>query len=221
MPRAAAAEDFREEPTMKIELRSDKPVDDASCKADTGKTIPQWFALMDAHGGLAKGRRELGNGLLQDTHKLDPWWATTLNIEYEAKHGAKEKDGRAKGYMICPTKTIKASPEACYAAFTDAKALDRWFGPKHSLEAKEGGSLANADGNRATIRKLSPNKALKLEWTQPDAGAGTPVEVKFQPSGAKTTVMVQHDRLQTRAEADGLRRAWGEALERLKGLLEG
>ncbi len=47
-----------------------------------------------------------------------------------------------------------------------------------------------------------------------------PVEVKFQPSGAKTIVMVTIDRLQTRAEADGYRKAWGEALERLKSVLE-
>ena len=205
---------------MKIELRSDKTIDDATCKAETGKTMQEWFAVMDAHGGLAKGRRELGNMLLQDRHKVDPWWATTLNIEYEARHGAKEKDGRAKGYMICATKTIKATPEACYAGFEDAAALDRWLGPKHRFELKEGATLANADGNSATVRKFNPGKTIKLDWTQADAAAGTPVEVKFQPAGAKTTVMVQHDRLQTRADADGMRRAWGDALDRLKKVVE-
>ena len=206
---------------MKIELRSDRTVDDATCKADTGKTMAEWFRLMDAHGGLAKGRRELGNMLLQGEHKVDPWWATTLNSEYEAKHGAKEKDGRAKGYMVCATKSIKASPEACYALFADSKSLDRWLGPKHEYALKEGATLANADGNRATVRKVSPNKTIRLDWTQADAAPDTPVEVKFQPAGAKTTVMVQHDRLQTRADADGLRRAWGEALDRLKSVVEG
>jgi uncharacterized protein YndB with AHSA1/START domain len=205
---------------MKIELRSDRTIDDATCKADTGKTMSEWFKLMDAHGGLAKGRRELGNGLLQGEHKVDPWWATTLNSEYEAKHGAKEKDGRAKGYMVCATKSIKAAPEACYAAFKDAKALDRWLGPKHEYAMKEGATLANADGNRATVRKFTPGKAIKLDWTQPDAAPDTPVEVLFQAAGAKTTVMVKHDRLQTRADADGLRRAWGEALDRLKAVVE-
>jgi uncharacterized protein YndB with AHSA1/START domain len=205
---------------MKIELRSDKVIDDATCKADTGRTMAEWFKLMDAHGGLAKGRRELGNMLLQGEHKVDPWWATTLNSEYEAARGAKEKDGRAKGYMICATKTIKATPEACYSAFADAKALDRWLGPKHEFALEEGATLANADGNRATVKKISPNKTIKLDWTQADAAPGTPVEVKFQPTGAKTTVMVQHDRLQKRADADGLRRAWGEALERLKAVVE-
>ena len=205
---------------MKIELRSDRSIDDATCKADTGRTMGEWFRLMDAHGGLAKGRRELGNMLLQGEHKVDPWWATTLNSEYEAARGAKEKDGRAKGYMICATKTIKATPEACYSAFANAKALDRWLGPKHEFALKEGATLANADGNRATVKKISPNKTIKLDWTQADAAPGTPVEVKLQPMGAKTTVMVQHDRLQTRADADGLRRAWGEALERMKTHLE-
>jgi len=205
---------------MKIELRSDKPVDDKSCKADTGKTMAEWFKLMDAHGGLAKGRRELGNVFLQEMHKVEPWWATTLNIEYEARHGAKEKDGRARGYMVCATKSIKAAPEACYAAFKDAQSLDAWLGPKHEFALEEGATLANADGNRATVRKFTPGKAIKLDWTQPDAAPNTPVEVKFQPAGAKTTVMVQHDRLQTRADADGLRRAWGEALDRLKAVVE-
>jgi len=206
---------------VKIESRSDKAVDDATCKADTGKTLGEWFKLMDAHGGLAKGRRELGNGLLQTTHGMDTWWATTLNIEYEARHGAKEKDGRAKGYMICATKSIKASPADCYALFKDAKSLDKWLGPKHEYAAREGATLANADGNRATVKKVSPDKMIKLDWTQADAAPNTPVEVKFQPAGAKTTVMVMHDRLQTRAEADGMRRAWGEALDRLKSVVEG
>jgi uncharacterized protein YndB with AHSA1/START domain len=71
------------------------------------------------------------------------------------------------------------------------------------------------------IRKLSPAKTIKLVWQQPDAAPDTPVEVKFAPAGAKTTVMVTHERLQNRADADGLRRAWGGALERLKAVIEG
>lgn len=204
---------------MKIELRPDRPVDDTSARADTGKSLAEWFAALDAFGGPAKGRREIGN-LLIFTHKLDPWWSSTLNIEYEAARQVVDKDGRPKGYMICPTKTIKASPEACYDAFASAAQLDRWFGDGNRLELVEGGAWSNADGNRATIRKLSPGKSLRLLWTQPEAAPDTPVEVKFQPAGAKTTVMISHDRLQSRAEADGLRRAWGEALDRLKKVLE-
>jgi uncharacterized protein YndB with AHSA1/START domain len=202
---------------MKIELRSDKPLD--AIESETGRSLAAWFALLDAFGGPGKGRREIGNHLY-DTCKLDPWWIATLNIEYEAHHGLREKDGRAKGYTICATKSIKAPAQACFDAFASASALDRWLGDAHVLDFRDGGALHNADGNRADVRKVNPGKAIKLVWTQADAAPDTPVEVKLQPAGTKTTVMVTHDRLQTRADADGLRRAWGEALDRLKTALE-
>jgi len=72
----------------------------------------------------------------------------------------------------------------------------------------------------ATVRKVNPGKSIRLLWQDPGLTMPTPVEIKFAPAGARTTVMVTIDRLQTRAEADGYRRAWGEALDRLKGILE-
>lgn len=202
---------------MKIELRSDKPLD--AIHAETGRSLDEWFALLDAFGGPGKGRREIGNHLLS-TYRIDPWWVATLNIEYEAHHGLREKDGKPKGYMVCATKSIKAPAQACFDAFASAKALDGWLGSGHVLDFRDGGELRNGDGNLATLRRINPGKTIKLVWQQADAAAGTPVEVKFEPVGAKTTVMVTHDRLQTRADADGLRRAWGGALDRLKGQLE-
>ena len=204
---------------MKIDLAADHASDEKSAKAATGRSLGEWFALLDAFGGPGKGRREIGQHL-HDVHKVDPWWAATINIGYEAAHGIVEKDGRARGYTICATKSVKATPEACHAAFASAAALDAWLGPKHQLDLRDGGSLANADGNRALVKKVNPGKSIRLVWQQPDAAPDTPVEVKFQPAGAKTTVMVTHERLQTREEADGFRRAWGAALDRLKTRLE-
>ena len=69
------------------------------------------------------------------------------------------------------------------------------------------------------LREMADDQ-IRLVWK--DASApGTPVEIKLQAAAGKTTVMVTHDRLQTREEADGLRAAWGEALERMKKLAEG
>lgn len=204
---------------MKIEFRSDKTVDDASCKADTGKTMRQWFALMDAFGGPSKGRRDLGNHLYKD-HGVDPWWSATLNVAYEAHHGLVAKDGRPKGFMICATKGVKATPAECFAQFADAKALDAWLGPKHALDFSEGGELANADGNRALLKKITPAKSIKLIWQQAGGANDTPVDITFPAAGAKTTVTITHDRLPDRDAADGMRRAWGEALDRLKARLE-
>ena len=204
---------------MKIELRAEKAHDDLAMKADTGRTRHEWFDVIDALGGIDLGRRVIGQHL-QDTYKLDPWWISTLNVEYEHARGAVEHDGKPRGYTICATKAIKASPEACFDAFTNAQALDRWFGPANEIDFRDGGGWVNGDGNRAVLRKATPCKSIRMVWHDAFAGANTPVEINFQASGAKTTVMVTHDRLQTREEADGLRRAWGAALDKLKTLSE-
>lgn len=204
---------------MKIELHAEHASDERSTKAATGKSMGEWFALLDAFGGAGKGRRACGVHLY-DEHKVDPWWASTINIGYEAAHGIVEKDGRPNGYTICASKSVQASPSDCHAAFASAKALDAWLGPAHVADIRDGGHFSNADGNRATVKKANPGKTIKLIWEQADAAPGTPVEVKFQAAAAKTTVMITHERLQSREEADGLRRAWGAALDRLKQVLE-
>jgi uncharacterized protein YndB with AHSA1/START domain len=204
---------------MKVQRKADHAVGEDSARAATGKSLSDWFKAIDARGGTRLGRRETGNWMVAEL-KLDPWWATTINHEYEIVRGVREKDGLPKGYTVCATKSLKVDPHAAYTAFASAKALDAWFGGKHVLELREGGRLANADGNRATVRKFTPDKVIRLLWEDEGLTMPTPVEIKFAPAGAKTTVMVTIDRLQNRAEADGYRKAWGEALERLKAHIE-
>jgi uncharacterized protein YndB with AHSA1/START domain len=204
---------------VKVERKSEYPVSDAGAKAATGKSLEEWFKLLDKKGGVELGRREIGNWLVGE-HKVDPWWSATINCEYEIARGALEKDGKPKGYTICATKSIKASPESCFAAFASAKALDGWFGPEHEASITDGGHWRNGDGNRASIKKATPGKVIRGVCEDEDLSQPTPIEIKFQPAGAKCTVMVTIDRLQTRAEADGYRAAWGAALDRLKGVLE-
>ena len=204
---------------MKVERRSDHAVSEASCKSVTGKSLAEWFKVLDKHGGVELGRRVLSNWLMEES-KVEPWWASTIVNEYEIARGDFAKDGKPKGYSICPTKSIKASAGECYAAFATAKALDGWFGAKHDVDLREGGHWRNADGNRATIRKTTPGKNIRLIAEDEGLTLPTPVEIKFEGKGDKCTVMVSIERLQTRAEADGYRRAWSEALARLKTTLE-
>ncbi len=206
---------------MKVERKADHAVSDASCKAATGKTLADWFKALDKNGGVAAGRRNL-SVWMRDAQKVgDAWWVTTVVNEYEIARGDFAKDGKPKGYSICPTKSIKASPQKCFAAFSTAKALDQWFGAKHALKLSEGGHWRNADGNTATIRKVTPGKSIRLLAEDDGLTLPTPVDIKFDGAGTKCTVMISIDRLQTRAEADGYRRAWSDALDRLKAFVEG
>jgi uncharacterized protein YndB with AHSA1/START domain len=205
---------------VKIERRADHAVGEATCKEATGKTLADWFKALDEHGGIPLGRRVLSNWLMKDL-EVNSWWASTIVNEYEIARGDLAKDGKPRGYSICPTKSIKASPKECFAAFTSAKALDQWFGPRHDVDLRDGGHWRNGDGNKAVIRKVNAGKNIRLVAEDTGLTLPTPVEIKFEGSGAKCTVMVSVERLQTRAEADGYRRAWGEALNRLKGYVEG
>ena len=205
---------------MKVERKADHAVSEASCKEATGKTLAEWFKALDKHGGIPLGRRELSKWM-EHEHGLSTWWAATVTHEYEIARGDLAKDGKPKGFSICPTKSIKASPKECYAAFATTNALDQWFGPKHDLDLREGGHWRNGDGNRASIRKVNAGKNIRLIAEDAGLTLPTPVEIKFTPNGANCTVMVAIERLQTRAEADGYRRAWGEALDRLKAHVEG
>jgi uncharacterized protein YndB with AHSA1/START domain len=204
---------------MRVERKADHAVSESSCKSATGKSLAEWFKALDKHGGVALGRRNLSKWI-EHEHQVELWWATTITNEYEIARGDLAKDGKPKGYSICPTKSIKASPKDCYAAFATAKALDGWFGPKHEVDMRDGGQWRNGDGNRATIKKVNAGRNIRLLAEDDGLTLPAPVEIKFTPNGANCTVMISVERLQTRAEADGYRRAWGEALDRLKASIE-
>ena len=71
---------------MKVERRADHAVSETSCKSATGKSLADWFKVLDKHGGAALGRRLLTNWLLND-QKVEPWWSSTIVAEYEIARG--------------------------------------------------------------------------------------------------------------------------------------
>jgi hypothetical protein len=58
----------REEPTVDITFTPDFAVDDATCKAATGKTFDEWAALIDERG--LGGKRRDAIQLIYDQNRL-------------------------------------------------------------------------------------------------------------------------------------------------------
>ena len=204
---------------MKLEIKTQNPLTDEAAKEATGKTLAEWYAYLDQWGAKEKGRRETGAHLYHDL-KLDTWWSSAITVEYEDSRGIREKDGRLKGYNICVTKTINAPVEKVYGAWTSADQLDKWFGSGNKAKVEDGGSFENSDGNRGEYKRVRLNKDIRIAWADPSCTPGSVADVVFTPKGEKTGLLVNHDRIQTRAEADGLREAWGEALDKLKKMVE-
>ena len=203
---------------MKVVNTPDFPVNDAACKEATSKTMAEWFAEFDGMDGLAKGRRAIGQYMLE--RKVSAWWAATLVVEYERSHDLKKKDGLYEGYTICVTKNISSPVEKTYAAWVDPAVFGKLFGDNVKQDVSEGGSMACDGGTNATFTRVRPNKDLRFSWEHPGCTTPMTVDVQFQDNTGKTQMNVMTSRIQTRGEADGLRNAWGQFLTGLKGVCE-
>lgn len=204
---------------MKCTLKSDHPVTNEAAKAATGKTLVQWFAELDKADGLKLGRREINNRLYSE--KIDPWWCTTIAVEYEKHHDVRKKDGLFEGYFVCATKTIAAAPADVFKACASGAELSKWFGAGTKADVKDGGTFQNKDGDKGTFLRVRENKDLRLTFEHTSMSAPTQVDVQFQDKGkGKTGLLVNHTRIQNRDEADGLRAAWAQALDQLKAACE-
>jgi uncharacterized protein YndB with AHSA1/START domain len=204
---------------MQYKAVTEFPLTDAACKEATGKTLKQWYAWLDALGERP-GRRDI-IAKMYVGNKLPVWWAITIAVEYETHCGLKKKDGRYEGYGICVNKTIAAPLDKLYTAWVSAGELSKWFGAGMKAEVAECGAYSNKDGDRGKFLRVRPGKSLRLSWENPALCSPTMVDVTFSDKGwGKSHVMLNHTRIQTRSEADGLRAGWLAAFDKLKKLLE-
>lgn len=203
---------------MQVKNVSDFALNDQTCKSETGKTLAEWFAELDGLDALKMGRRETTNHIHSETKS--PWWSTTIAVEYERAKEVKKKDGLYEGYTICVTKTIGAPVSKTYKTWVDSKSFAEMFGDGGTQEVKEGGKIRCSGRCEAEFTRVRPDKDLRLTWRHPGCTAPIQIDVQFQDNKGKTLMNVMPSRVQSRAEADGLRNAWTEAMAKLKVLAE-
>lgn len=200
---------------MKIQLVSDHPVTEDSSRQITGKSLSEWFADLDQEG-LEGKRRDAINWIYGQIK--DPWWPTTIWVEYQRAKGVVLKDGRPDGYNICVTKSVLSPISKVYKMFL-SDSLKSWFGDDPVADAD--GSFRDSIGNRADMVRARQNKDLRYRWQTAGIDQETEVEIILAEKDGKTGLTLNHNRIQSREEADGLRKAWGQALSILKEIAEG
>lgn len=206
---------------MKVELKPDFPLTNEASKEATGKTLDEWIKYLEDNPDLAAKRRESIRHIYDQIDiKSDVWWPTTIYVEYERKNGITKKDGLLDGYTICSTKTIAAPIPDLYQAWMDRETIAKWYGTFG--EPGTDGSHTDESGNKVDLVRHRENKDLRYIWQTAGVENPTQADVTFQDKGkGKTLITITHAKIQTREEADGLRNAWGEALDKLKALKEG
>jgi hypothetical protein len=172
--------------------------DDAMLRA-TGKRHAEWFALLDTWGATDHTHTEIARWL-SETHSVPAWWAQGVTVSYERARGMRARHQMRDGFSVSATKTVAATPEQAFAAFTNARLRARWL-------------------PGATMRQRPTRAAMsaRFDWSDPPSR----VIVGVAPKGAdKSLVYVTHEQLPDAGSGERLKRAWRESLVELKAFLE-
>lgn len=179
---------------METKSTGNRPGDEA-VRAKTGKTWPEWLAVLDEAGASGMSHKEIV-AYLRAHHAPGPWWEQSITVVYEQERGLRQKHEKPGGFEISRSKTLNVPLDQLYDAWSDEALRRSW--------------LADPDFD---VRKATPGKSMRITWVD----GATSIDVSFYPKGAeKAQVSVQHTKLATAEAAERMKRYWEENLARLK-----
>jgi uncharacterized protein YndB with AHSA1/START domain len=130
-------------------------------------------------------------------------------------------------------KTIRATPEQLFEAWTRPSILRQWWGPKGmtcidaQIDLRIGGAyrIANRfeDGRVVWIagefERIEPPSLLVYTWRVDSQTTPERVTVRFQLRGGATDVIVLHERIAEEAAREQHKRGWHDCLEGLQAFV--
>ncbi|MCB9133952.1 MAG: SRPBCC domain-containing protein [Anaerolineales bacterium] len=121
------------------------------------------------------------------------------------------------------TQEIQAPPTQVYRAFTNAAALQEWFGDVVEAEPREGGRMYvwwnQGYFTAGQFSHLEENHALAFSWHGLGEPAPTNVRILLTPHGDGTLITLHHEQVPA-DEVAGYNQNWPPSLENLKSVLE-
>jgi len=176
------------------------PVSTDAVKAKTGRGWEEWLSILDQEQGPALGHTAMAE-LLYEKYSVSGWWAQMVTVGYEQARGLRKVYEKADGFSASASRTVAIPLEKLYAAWSDARQRARWL-PDAPIE----------------IRRSTDGKSMRMTWTT----GGSSIDVGFSAKGAdKSRVAVEHAKLASAQAVSRQKAYWGNALDRLKELLEG
>ena len=173
-------------------------VGDSAVRAKTGRGWEEWFAILDAAGVSDMDHKSIV-AYLTDNYQVEPWWRQMITVAYEQERGLREKYETPKGYQASRSKIVAVPVEKLYDSWADEGKRAAWL-PEGDL----------------ILRKMTPNRSMRITL-----GDGSRLEVNFYSKGeTKSQVTIQQTDLQNAEQVNQAKALWGEALDRLKQVLE-
>ena len=185
-------------PTKRASTSSPR-MSDAAVKAKTGKTWKEWFAILDKAGARKLAHKEIVS-YLSNEQGVGPWWQQMVTVTYEQQTGKRGEHEKPDGYEISISRTVNAPLTKLYDAFGNQKTRAKWLQEDGLVE-----------------RTATANKSMRVTWNDKK----TILAINFAAKGdEKSQVVVQHSKLPNARSAAKMKKYWGEALDRLKSLIE-
>ncbi len=167
----------------------------------TGKTIQEWFTVLDQNGGKELDAHGI-YALIASIEGLKPlgeWNQGLLTTTYQWDRGLRQRGEKADGFEISVSKTLAVSVEMLYAAWLDDGLRAKWL------------------PDNITITKSTENKSVRVLWSD----GATRLSVDFYPKGGdKSEMVVQHLKIPDAEMAAAMKEYWAERLNSLKSTLE-
>lgn len=141
----------------------------------------------------------------------------------------------AQSITLVVRRTIRASAERLFAAWTDPDQIQTWWGPgaitcpQAEIDLRVGGTyrIANEQPGQPILwivgefERIDPPHKLVYSWRlEPGSGPSERVTVRFQPKDKATDVIITHERITSEANRDQHEQGWFGCLDGLVALVE-
>jgi hypothetical protein len=165
----------------------------------TGRAWDEWLKVLDRAGAKKMPHKDIAL-MLSRQFAVPSWWSQMVTVGYEQARGLRAVNQKADGFAANASKTLGIPVARLFDAWSDPKARAHWL-----LDAP------------VEVRRATDGKSMRMSWTL----GGSSVDVGFYAKGAgKSQVAVSHSKLKSAAAVVKQKAFWGEALDRLKALLD-
>ena len=175
-------------------------MDGAAVVKATGRTLDDWFAILEERGAGSLTHKDIAR-LLRDDCGVPGWWSQMLTVEYERKIGRREVGQRTTGeFRTTVSRTLSGTMD---------EALDRWLAalpPAGAGAAFDGAAFAS----EPTIRGTEKRRSWRVTLTD---GARITAVISAKPQvaakgGEATLLAVETSRLTGRSGIDRWKAFW-------------
>jgi uncharacterized protein YndB with AHSA1/START domain len=171
-------------------------ISDSAVRESTGLGWNEWFADIDAAGGMQMSHKQIV-AWLRDETTLSRWWQQMVAVSYEQVRGKREKHQKPDGFQISVAKTMNATKAWLFSAWKDPRLRQRWF------------------TDDITMRATREMDSLRMTMSD-----GTWANVRLQSSSreGRVSVTITHGGLRDAQQAEEMKGYWRAALQRLAEL---